>query len=197
MKYRAITSENFYYTDIKRTAKIVMDKRYSREELIEIIKEKGIIEYNTEYNFNKKFLSINKRINKLNEFLIIKLAEESPDIGKFINLFSIVLNERIFYDFFNEVIKEKYFLLDYYITNDEFISFMNEKEEQEEEIKNWSSETKRKIIVKIKAFLVESGYLVKTETGYKIIRPLIPDDIISNIEQNYDKNILRILLQMQ
>ncbi len=74
---------------------------------------------------------------------------------------------------------------------------MNEKEEQEEEIKNWSSETKRKIIVKIKAFLVESGYLVKTETGYKIIRPLIPDDIISNIEQNYDKNILRILLQMQ
>ena len=90
MKYRAITSENFYYTDIKRTAKIVMDKRYSREELIEIIKEKGIIEYNTEYNFNKKFLSINKRINKLNEFLIIKLAEESPDIGKFINLFSIV-----------------------------------------------------------------------------------------------------------
>ena len=184
MKYRAITSENFYYTDIKRTAKIVMDKRYSREELIEIIKEKGIIEYNTEYNFNKKFLSI-------------KLAEESPDIGKFINLFSIVLNERIFYDFFNEVIKEKYFLLDYYITNDEFISFMNEKEEQEEEIKNWSSETKRKIIVKIKAFLVESGYLVKTETGYKIIRPLIPDDIISNIEQNYDKNILRILLQMQ
>ncbi len=197
MKYRAITSENFYYTDIKRTAKIVMDKRYSREELIEIIKEKGIIEYNTEYNFNKKFLSINKRINKLNEFLIIKLAEESPDIGKFINLFSIVLNERIFYDFFNEVIKEKYFLLDYYITNDEFISFMNEKEEQEEEIKNWSSETKRKIIVKIKAFLVESGYLVKTETGYKIIRPLIPDDIISNIEQNYDKNILKILLQMQ
>ena len=197
MKYRAITSENFYYTDIKRTAKIVMDKRYSREELIEIIKEKGIIEYNTEYNFNKKFLSINKRINKLNEFLIIKLAEESPDIGKFINLFSIVLNERIFYDFFNEVIKEKYFLLDYYITNDEFISFMNEKEEQEEEIKNWSSETKRKIIVKIKAFLVESGYLVKTKTGYKIIRPLIPDDIISNIEQNYDKNILRILLQMQ
>ena len=197
MKYRAITSENFYYTDIKRTAKIVMGKRYSREELIEIIKEKGIIEYNTEYNFNKKFLSINKRINKLNEFLIIKLAEESPDIGKFINLFSIVLNERIFYDFFNEVIKEKYFLLDYYITNDEFISFMNEKEEQEEEIKNWSSETKRKIIVKIKAFLVESGYLVKTETGYKIIRPLIPDDIISNIEQNYDKNILRILLQMQ
>ena len=197
MKYRAITSENFYYTDIKRTAKIVMGKRYSREELIEIIKEKGIIEYNTEYNFNKKFLSINKRINKLNEFLIIKLAEESPDIGKFINLFSIVLNERIFYDFFNEVIKEKYFLLDYYITNDEFISFMNEKEEQEEEIKNWSSETKRKIIVKIKAFLVESGYLVKTKTGYKIIRPLIPDDIISNIEQNYDKNILRILLQMQ
>ena len=197
MKYRAITSENFYYTDIKRTAKIVMDKRYSREELIEIIKEKGIIEYNTEYNFNKKFLSINKRINKLNEFLIIKLAEESPDIGKFINLFSIVLNERIFYDFFNEVIKEKYFLLDYYITNDEIISFMKEKEEQEEEIKNWSSETKRKIIVKIKAFLVESGYLVKTETGYKIIRPLIPDDIISNIEQNYDKNILRILLQMQ
>jgi len=197
MKYRAITSENFYYTDIKRTAKIVMGNKYSREELIKMIKDNGIIEYNTEYNFNKKFLSIYKRLNKLDDFLITKLAEESPDIGKFINLFSIVLNEKIFYDFFNEVIKEKYFLLDYYISNDEFISFMNEKEEQEEEIKNWSSETKRKIIVKIKAFLVESGYLAKTDTEFKIIRPLIPDDIISNIEQKYNKNILRILLQMQ
>lgn len=197
MKYRAITSENFYYTDIKRTAKIVINNKYSKEELIKIVKERGIIEYNTEYNFNKKFLSIYKRLNKLNDFLITKLAEDSPDIGKFINLFSILLNEKIFYDFFNEVIKEKYFLLDYYISNEEFVNFMNEKEDQEEEIRAWSDETRRKILVKIKGFLLEAGYLTKIDKGFKIIRPLIPDDILSNIEQNYNKNILRILLQMQ
>ena len=196
MKYRAITSENFYYTDIKRTAKIVINNKYSKEELIKIVKERGIIEYNTEYNFNKKFLSIYKRLNKLNDFLITKLAEDSPDIGKFINLFSILLNEKIFYDFFNEVIKEKYFLLDYYISNEEFVNFMNEKEDQEEEIRAWSDETRRKILVKIKGFLLEAGYLTKIDKGFKIIRPLIPDDILSNIEQNYNKNILRILLQM-
>ena len=112
----------------------------------------------------------------MNDFLITKLAEDSPDIGKFINLFSILLNEKIFYDFFNEVIKEKYFLLDYYISNEEFVNFMNEKEDQEEEIRAWSDETRRKILVKIKGFLLEAGYLTKIDKGFKIIRPLIPDE---------------------
>ena len=51
MKYRAITSENFYYTDIKRTAKIVMGNKYSREELIKMIR----VEYSLQSYYPMKY----------------------------------------------------------------------------------------------------------------------------------------------
>lgn len=198
MKYRAATSENFYYIEAKRLASVMsINKEFSKEELEAYIRELDILETNTDNNFRKKFTSIYRRLTSLNEILIERLIEEPADIGKFINLLSIVLNDKILFDFLNEVLREKYFLMDKSIMNDEFNSFMSGKIDQEEKIAKWSEASRKKIIVKIKAYLVETGYLVKKSLKSKefnISKPLIPMDILSIIKNYYGEKILKALL---
>lgn len=201
MKYRALTNENFYYLETKRVAMLIKkNKGISKEELFEYLKENEILEANNEKNFKSKFLTIYKRLSSLNEVLIERIAEESSDIGKFINLLSIILNEKIVFDFINEVIKKRYFLLDKVIDNIDFNKFMSEKSEEIEEVSKWTEASKKKIIVRLKTYFVESGYLMKSKfntSEYKISRPLIPMDILKNIEIEYGEVILEAILQKQ
>ena len=199
MKYRAVTSENFDYIEAKIVAQVMnRNKITNKNELFEYIKENKLIEGSNEKNLRKRFGTIFKRLSSMNNFLIEKLVEESPDIGKFINLFSIVINEKILFDFINEVLREKYLLLDKVIDKSDFIRFMSIKSEQIDKVNNWSDETKKKVSSQMKNYLEESGYLISTEKRMKemiISKPLIPIDILENIKENYGNEILKALIQ--
>lgn len=194
MIYRAITDENFYYLDTKKIAKFF--KEYTYEELKKYVKENEIIEFSSDRNFQTKINVINKRLSSLNDFLLNTLASETSEVGKVVNLLSIILNEKIVFDFMYEVFLPKYKSSDYFISNSIFFSFMNEKTEQELEVAKWSEASKKKIITKLKTFFVDSGYLIKDGNDYRLVKPIIPGDILENIKDNYKPVVLDALLQI-
>ena len=172
MIYRAITDENFYYLDIKKVAR-VFNKFDSYEELKKNIIENQILEYSSERNFQIKMKVINRRLKVLNDFLLNTLATETSEVGKVVNLLSIILNEKIVFDFMYEVFLPKYKSSDYFISNSIFFSFMNEKTEQELEVAKWSEASKKKIISKLKFFLP----LAKFNPDIKSFSFLLPSKI--------------------
>ena len=195
MIYRAITDENFYYLDIKKVAR-VFNKFDSYEELKKNIIENQILEYSSERNFQIKMKVINRRLKVLNDFLLNTLASETSEVGKVVNLLSIILNEKIVFDFMHEVFLPKYKNADYFISNSIFSSFMNEKTEQEPEVARWSEASKKKIISKLKAYFIDSGYLIKDGNDYRLVKPIVPGDILENIKDNYKPVVLEALLQI-
>lgn len=195
MIYRAITDENFYYLDIKKVAR-VFNKFDSYEELKKNIIENQILEYSSERNFQIKMKVINRRLKVLNDFLLNTLATETSEVGKVVNLLSIILNEKIVFDFMYEVFLPKYKSSDYFISNSIFFSFMNEKTEQELEVAKWSEASKKKIISKLKAYFTDAGYLIKDGNDYRLVKPIVPEDILDNIKDNYKPVILEALLQI-
>ncbi len=193
MIYRAVTSENFYYSDIKRIARALV-KAGEVEDLKQFVEDKHLIEYDTVHNFNKKFRTAKKRLAVLDSFLLNKLANAGSDMGKFIILFSILLNERLFLEFMDEVIQERYSSYEYYVYESEFIGFIREKAELHEEVAKWSEASKKKMAVKLKNFFREGGYLTQDEKGYKITRPIISLDILNHIADSEYRKILKTML---
>lgn len=194
MKYRAITSENFYYKELKNTAILLKTNSVPFEEAKELIKEKDILDTKSIANFNKKFLSISKRYNALSEELRDMLCDADSDSGKFINFYAILLAERIVLEFVDEVIRENFSRLNYQLFNSDFINFMKHKQEQSEEVASWSQAGRDKVITKLKNFSVEAGYLEKNNDGFLIKKPVIDTSIINAIENQSGSKFLKILL---
>lgn len=194
MKYRGITGENFYFLELKRAVKYVL-KHPEIENYKESFKSEDILDCKSESNFNKKYSTVNKRM----QYLTFKLKENLNEVdvvtGKFINLYAILCSERIIAEFMDEVIKEKYKVFDYYIKDLDFKKFMELKADQSEIVDNWTEAGKKKMIVKIKNFILEGGFLVKEgDKLYKIVRPIVFTDIIDEIKENGNKKILAAML---
>jgi len=194
MEYRAITSESFYYNEIKKVARAVVENPGIVEELREYLLENDLMDSTSEYNFKKKLGAVKKRIKVLTPELLKSIAEEEPNIGKFINFYSILLNERIILEFMDELIKPKYYGYDSHLSEKEIIGFILEKGDHSEKIQGWSEAAKKKMVVKIKNFMKEAGYLLEEKGELIITRPMIPYDILEVIGYRGHKNILAAML---
>ncbi len=194
MKYRAITSENFYYKELKNTAILLQKNSIPFEDAKELIKENDVLDTKSVANFNKKFLSISKRYNALSEELRTMLCEADSENGKFINFYAIVLAERIVLEFMDEVVRENFSRLNYQLSSSDFVNFMKHKQEQSEEVASWSQAGRDKVITKLKNFSLEAGYIEKNKDGFLIKKPVVDINIINAIENQSGSKFLKILL---
>ena len=192
MEYRAITAENFYLIEMKNTCKFILENKLE-EDLKNLLKINNILETVSESNFSKKFNTINKRLKCLTDNLKKQIVDTDLASAKFINLYSILCNERFILEFLEEVVKEKYDNYDYSIKESDFLNFMETKSEQSKVIQNWTAEGKRKMLVKVKNFLTEGGFLEKNKDSYKIIKPIVDLAVIDEIKENGNKKILKIM----
>jgi len=192
MQYRGITSENFYLTEIRNTCRFILENGI-QENLKELLKENNILETFSESNFSKKYNTINKRLKSLTDNLKKQIVDTDLASAKFINLYSILCNERFILEFLEEVIKEKYDNYDYYIKESDFSNYMENKSEQSKVVQNWTAEGKRKMLVKIKNFLTEGGFLEKNKDAYNIIKPVVESAVIDEIKENGNRKILKIM----
>ena len=192
MEYRAITAENFYLIEMRNTCKFILENEPA-EDLKNLLKANNILETVSESNFSKKFNTINKRLKSLTDNLKKQIVDTDLASVRFINLYSILCNERFILEFLEEVVKEKYDNYDYYIKESDFSNYMETKSEQSKVIQNWTAEAKRRMLIKVKNFLTEGGYLEKNKAGYKIIKPIIDLAVIDEIKENGNKKILKIM----
>ena len=192
MEYRAITAENFYLIEMRNTCKFILENKVE-EDLKKLLKINNILETVSESNFSKKFNTINKRLKCLTDNLKKQIVDTDLASAKFINLYSILCNERFILEFLEEVVKEKYDNYSYYIKESDFSNYMETKSEQSKIIQNWTAEGKRKMLVKVKNFLTEGGFLEKNKDGYKIIKPIVDLAVIDEIKENGNKKILKIM----
>ena len=192
MEYRAITAENFYLIEMKNTCKFILENK-TEEDLKNLLKANNILETVSESNFSKKFNTINKRLKSLTDNLKKQIVDTDLASARFINLYSILYNERFILEFLEEVVKEKYDNYDYYIKESDFSNYMETKSEQSKVIQNWTAEGKRKMLVKVKNFLTEGGFLEKNKDGYKIIKPIVDLAVIDEIKENGNEKILKIM----
>lgn len=194
MKYRAITNENFYYYELKNASRFIC-KYPEIEDIKKAFREEDILDSVSENNYRRKFISINKRLKFLTNDLMYYLIEGDSNTGKFINLYSILCCERIILEFMDEVVKEKYKIYDYHVKESDFTKFIEMKAEQSEIVENWSTPGKKKVIVKVKNFLIESGFLYKEEDGrYKIVKPIVLLEVIDEIKENGNRSVLKAML---
>ena len=192
MEYRAITAENFYLIEMRNTCKFILENK-TEEDLKNLLKANNILETVSESNFSKKFNTINKRLKSLTDNLKKQIVDTDLTSARFINLYSILCNERFILEFLEEVVKEKYDNYDYSIKESDFSNYMETKSEQSKVIQNWTAEAKRRMLIKVKNFLTEGGYLEKNKDGYKIIKPIVDLAVIDEIKENGNKKILKIM----
>ncbi|MGF0108936.1 DUF1819 family protein [Clostridium sp. SGI.024] len=170
-----LTGESFLLFEFKIIAKLKKDG-LSDKDIRKKVLEENLFQYKFTSSISRRLTPLIQRINILDDTLINMLIEDPLESGSIINLYAIMKNDRLFFEFMNEVVREKIEYKYDFIEKKDINMFFIEKSEQSDLVSGWSDQTIAKLKQVIFKILSEVGIIKEIKTG-KINRLLIPIEV--------------------
>lgn len=194
MEYKStIKSRPYLYKETKKAASLINSGLR-----VDDIKNKSIEDniFLLESEARKKEVAsiISARLKDLDKYIIDKIENSNIETSKVLVLYAIVKTDRLFFEFMNEVYKEKILLKDLYIRDKDFGIFFQNKREQSEKVASWSEYTFKKLKQVYIRILFESG-LISNQKGDKEIKvPIINNEVKEYLYKIGDKAYINSIL---
>ena len=181
----ALTREQFLFNEIR----IVAGKKNQQmedSEIIEAILRDNLFQFPTERMIRTITCTCLRRLQALqNNWLESQIALAPREVAKQINLYAIMKDNLLVWDFMVTVIGEKYRTQDMTLSRKDLNMFFIRLQEQDDTVAEWKDSTIGKIKSVLIRMLIETGYTEKIESG--ILQPvLLYDELEQGIKENHD-----------
>ena len=169
------TGENFLYFETKIVIKLILGGLADKEIKDKILNE-NTFQYKTIKRAGRRITDIIKRLKNFDKNFLEIFNSSSNEEGRILNLYIIYRNNRLFSDFIKEVVKEKFDIQQYNLTDPDIKNFFNKKAQIDENVRGWKEYTIYKLSQVLRKILIDSGVLIKNHE-YKLIVPFLSEDL--------------------
>jgi len=190
MEYSAaLTGEPFLYHELKMIARL-KNQGLSDEEIKSKAQTGNLIQYGTSKSAGKMASAVLRRAAVLDPCLLDWLVNGSLRTSKIIAVYTIMKTNRLFYEFMDEVYKEKYMSGDPRITRKDLGLFFAHKAEQSERVAGWKDQTVNKLRQVYTRILSEAGFV---DTNREITPPVLEEQLTRHLLDIGDERFVRVL----
>lgn len=191
MEYSAgLTSKLFWLQEARKTATYILQE-YDKAAIKEIAWEENIYQVKAEYRAYEVLNGTFRRMELLPKDVLNEFISCNIETAKIINLISILLDSRLFFEFMFEVYDEKIWLGEKEITDRDLNVFFDKKIEQSEVVAGWTETAIKKLKQCFTRMLFEAG-LLESSSKPRNIRQAHID---YRLEELINKNDLEIYLK--
>ncbi|NOW84937.1 hypothetical protein B0H39_002818 [Clostridium beijerinckii] len=177
MEYKStIKSRPYLYKETKKAA-ILLNSGLKINELKVRAVEENIFQVESEARMKELASIITTRLKELDAYLIDKIENSNIETSKIIVLYAIIKNDRLFFEFMNEVYKEKLLLRDLFIRDKDFNMFFQNKRQQSEKVDSWTEYTFKKLKQVYIRILFECGLIENQRGDRKIKTPILESEV--------------------
>ena len=159
MEYSAgLTSKLFWLQESRKTAEYIL-KGYSKTDIRKIAWEENIYQVKAEYRAYEVLNGTYRRVAALPEVILQTFTSCDVETAKILNLIAILMDSRLFFEFFHEVYDEKLRLGEKEITDRDLNVFFADKAIQSEVVSGWTDTAVRKLKQCFTRMMFEAGLL--------------------------------------
>lgn len=167
---------------------------YTDKEIREKSKNENIFQSRSEHQRIKTASTVNKRLNMLDEQLINKLINGDSTTIKQIIIYSIMKSDRFFFEFMDEVYKDKIILREFIIKDSDINIFIKRKQEQIPQIAQWTELTLKKLKTQYLTMLQEANFIKRINGAIEIIPPIIDPSLYNHLLEIGDEAYLKAMI---
>jgi hypothetical protein len=192
----SLTGEPFMLHETKIVAGLLLN-----DQPIDIIKktvvQDNLFGYRTVKSIPKRVNSIIKRIGKFDHLLLNKIANDLSGDGRIVALYSIYLRDRLFQEFMNDIVAEKFSIRDFSFDKRSIKKFISDKSDSEKKIQEFTKETKLKLVNVMFNILKESGVIIESDKSFKLNSLLISSDLRNYYDNKGETKFLKSVGALQ
>lgn len=187
MEYKStIKSRPYLYKETKKAASLIKQGINLDEIKVKSL-EQNIFQLESEARKKEVASIIVARLKDLDKFIIEKIAEGNVETSKILVLYAIIKTDRLFFEFMNEVYKEKLLLRDLFLKDKDFNVFFQNKKEQSEKVASWTEVTLKKLKQVYVRILFECGLIENQKGDRKIKSPILETEVKDYLYKIGDK----------
>lgn len=167
-----LVSQSFWFPEMRTILKMIlsgMDEKEIRQKCI----TENLFGMPNERRILEVYLRMKARSSRLDEPMMRLFMESDLATQKLINLVSILRGDRLFFEFINEVYREKVILGQTEIADMDINAFFTRKGAEEEFVENLSDATKRRLRGSYKNYLKDAGMITADGKKYFITVPIM------------------------
>ncbi|CAG9609143.1 DUF1819 family protein [Pseudoneobacillus rhizosphaerae] len=168
-----LTGASFLMYELKQVLKL-KKQGLLNEEIKKKVIEENVFDYKFTSSLKRSVPSVIRRVNVLDEQLQEWVLNNTLEESKIINLYAIMKTDRLFFEFMNEVIREKLETNNYLLEKKDLNVFFISKSEQDEKMAKWTELTVNKLKQVYLKLLFEAGLLKDKKTG--VLNRLLLDE---------------------
>lgn len=173
LEYSAgLMSQSFWFVEFKKYLKLLQSGTLT-EDMRRILVDENLFGLPNEYRAKRIYQYITKRASALDLAGVELFFSSDLQTQKLINLLCILRQDRLFFEFLDEVYREKVILGAGCLEQSDGKVFMRAKEAQSEEIAGWADTTKRKLLGCYFNFLTDCGLLTVVGKQKTLTPPLL------------------------
>lgn len=165
LQYSAnLTGAPFLFYELKQVIGLKL-KGIEDQEVRRLVLTENLFQYQVTSSLKRSLPSVIRRANILDQTLQELVVEQSMEAGRIINLYAIMKTERLFFEFMDEVIREKLETGDCLLEKKDVNLYFASKVEQDAEVAKWTDNTIAKLKSVMQLMLCEAGILKDRKTG--------------------------------
>ena len=194
LEYRStIKARSYLYLELKKASSLCL-QGFSIDDIRQKALNENIFSLNSENRIKEIASTVSERLEALDEMLLDKLVNGNLETSKQVALYAILKTDRLFFEFMQEVYRDKYLIRDYLITDKDFAIFFQRKAEQSQKVAEWKDYTFYKLKQVYKRILTEAGFVKKNKKDVEITRPLMEQELIEHLNEKGDGIYLQAML---
>ncbi len=146
-----------------------------------------------EYRALRTYGYLLNRINEMDEPLIDLFCSSDLATQKLINFITVIVGDRLFFEFINEVYKEKVLLGYSELSMSDVNVFFTDKSLQDEDMKGWKDTTFKRLRSGYFQFMTDANLLRKEKSRYFITPPVLDIALERYLQYNGKEQILKAI----
>ena len=188
-----LKSMPYFYAEFKMTSKLKLHG-LNAFEIKKRALEENLFMVKTEARKREIASRTLERVDVLDDYLLGRVVEGTVQTSKQIALYSILKNDLLFFEFMNEVYREKILLSELVVTDKDFSIFFTRKMEQSEQVNKWKEYTFYKLKQVYKRILGEAGFAKREGKDILIIPQIMDEDVHEHIKGRGDEIYIKAML---
>lgn len=188
-----LNTRSFMYYETKLIADLLY-KGFSENEIKDKVLEENILQLPSVDRASKFYHEIIKRLNYLDDYLLENFISADQLTAKALLLYAILKKDKLFFEWMREIIFDKFLIMDMTLSKNETDYFFELKGEQSTNVKNWTSDSKRRLRDAYHQVLKEAGMLTQIDEENYLQHLIIDVHVKDYLIINKEKQLVEVML---
>lgn len=167
-----LVSQSFWFVEFKRCL-LLLKEGNSLDSIKSLVAHDNLFGAPNEYRAKRMCGYLSRRIRHIDSEALELFFSSDLATQKLINLICVIYDDRLFFEFINEVYRDKIILGAEYLETSDARSFFNNKEVQSETVASWTDTTKKRLRSSYINFLTDANLLTADKNKRRITPPLL------------------------